>query len=81
MKKALGLLPLHEMEATISLHPEDIALVQSALNLPDTTTLTADDTLMRGDVRVQTSSALIDASLRNRIAELLGTKGDANVDG
>ncbi len=85
VKEALSLLPVTTGDVRLELHPEDAALVRSALLGPDGEApwqIVEDPVLSRGGCRVSTNTSRIDATVENRInaaiAAVLG--GEHQVD-
>lgn len=68
-------------EVEVRMHPDDIAALADALELPQAARLTADTSLGRGDLRVHAENMRIDGSLDARIegalAAVLGQQGQA----
>ena len=85
VKEALSLLPVTSGDVRLELHPEDAALVRSALLSSDGEApwqIVEDPVLSRGGCRVSTDTSRIDATVENRInaaiAAVLG--GERQVD-
>lgn len=85
VKEALSLLPVTSGDVRLELHPEDAALVRSALLGQDGEApwqIVEDPVLSRGGCRVSTNTSRIDATVENRInaaiAAVLG--GERQVD-
>ena len=79
VREALSLLPVTATEVTLELHPEDAALIRSALMPAGTNSswdIKDDALLTRGGCRVLTNTSRIDATVENRmnaiIAEVMG---------
>lgn len=72
VREAMRQLPLATRHARIHLHPEDVALVQQALNLGTESgwQLEADPLLTRGGCIVDTESSRIDAQVESRVAAI-----------
>lgn len=70
VREALAQLAPGPREATIHLHPEDAALVREHLAPLATLRIVEDPVLERGDCRVQSDTARIDAGLDARLAAL-----------
>lgn len=70
VKEALSLLPVTAGDVQLVLHPEDAALVRTALLGSDTESpwqIIEDPVLSRGGCRVLTNTSRIDATIENRI--------------
>jgi len=78
VRETVALLPASTRDVRVSVHPDDAALLRDRLTIPQTPgwTLVEDPMLVRGDCRVATDSAQIDARVEARlnaaIAHLLG---------
>ncbi|RYG80289.1 flagellar assembly protein FliH [bacterium] len=78
VRETVGLLPASARDVRVSVHPDDAALLRERLPIPQTPawTLIEDPMLARGDCRVATDTAQIDARVEARlnaaIAHLLG---------
>lgn len=79
VRETVGLLPAAARDVRVSVHPDDAALIRERLVVPQTPqgwTLLEDPLLARGDCRVATDTAQIDARTEARlnaaIAQLLG---------
>lgn len=73
IREAIGALAVPARDARIHLHPADADLVRDTLTLPEDYAgwkLVADKELMRGDCRIVTDSAQIDARLDTRAASV-----------
>ncbi len=73
LREAIGALAVPARDARIHLHPADADLVRDTLTLPEDYAgwkLVADKDLMRGDCRIVTDSAQIDARLDTRAASV-----------
>lgn len=73
VREGLGALATPTRDARIHLHPADADLVRDTLSLPDDYAgwkLVADKELMRGDCRIVTDSAQVDARLDTRAASV-----------
>lgn len=73
IREALGALATPARDARIHLHPADADLVRDTLTLPDDYhgwKLVADKELMRGDCRIVTDSAQVDARLDTRASSV-----------
>lgn len=73
VREALGALGAPARDARIHLHPKDVELVGETLTLPADFSgwrLVPDRDLMRGDVRIVTDSAQVDARLDTREASV-----------
>ncbi|KAF7787091.1 flagellar assembly protein FliH [Pseudoalteromonas rubra] len=77
LKKGIDALPLHDTQMRINLHPEDLALVKEAYGEETIAEqhwqLVPEPTLERGGCHIRTPESSIDLSLKNRIAEVLGS--------
>jgi flagellar assembly protein FliH len=80
----LGVLASSVRDVTISLHPDDAALLNGQLQgaAERRFTVAEDATLQRGDLRVASASSLVDGSLAARCAEIIaaaraGARADA----
>jgi flagellar assembly protein FliH len=85
VKEALSVLPVTAGDVQLVLHPEDAALVRTALLGSDTESpwqIIEDPVLSRGGCRVLTNTSRIDATVENRInaaiAAVMG--GERQVD-
>jgi flagellar assembly protein FliH len=71
VRETVGLLPAAARDVRVVLHPEDAALVREKLAAPHMQVawqLVEDPMLARGDCRVATDTALIDARMESRLA-------------
>jgi flagellar assembly protein FliH len=71
VRETVGLLPAAARDVRVIVHPEDAALIREKLVTPQTQNawqLVEDPMLARGDCRVATETALIDARVENRLA-------------
>ncbi len=74
VREALGLLPSSQRTATVTMHPEDAALVRSALKLDQTRVpwrIVEDPLIGRGGCRVETEVSRIDATVEARLAAVI----------
>ncbi|HEB76969.1 MAG TPA: flagellar assembly protein FliH [Methylothermaceae bacterium] len=74
VREALGLLPLSQRTATVTMHPEDAALVRSALKLDQIHVpwqIVEDPLISRGGCRVETEVSRIDATVEARLAAVI----------
>lgn len=85
VKEALSVLPSASAEITIELHPDDARIIRETLLTSEANTswkINEDPLLSRGGCRVMTSASRIDATVENRInniiAEVMG--GERKVD-
>ena len=80
IKEALNLLPVTANDISIELHPDDASLVRESSYQTENETkwnVIENSMLIRGDVRVTTSTSRIDASVDNRIrAAITAVMGD-----
>ncbi len=68
----LGALAGSVRDVTLYLHPDDAALVRGELGAAEARfTLAEDATLQRGDLRVSSTSSLVDGSIGARCAEII----------
>ena len=68
----LGALAGSVRDVTLHLHPDDAALVRGELGAAEARfTLAEDATLQRGDLRVASTSSLVDGSIAARCAEII----------
>jgi flagellar assembly protein FliH len=72
VREAVGQLTLPAREVRVSLHPEDLAALQSVLDPASTPhwRLEPDPQLARGDCLVATDTAAVDAKMHRRVAEI-----------
>ena len=74
-KEAIAALPSSSQNIELHLHPEDAALVKSALSIDDTSEdrwrLIEDPVITRGGCRVKTNASTIDATIENRLATII----------
>lgn len=71
VRETVALLPASARDVRVILHPEDAALVRQRLAAPHESvawTLVEDPMLARGDCRVATDTAQVDARVENRLA-------------
>jgi flagellar assembly protein FliH len=76
VRETVGLLPAAARDVRVIVHPEDAALIREKLVTPQTQNawqLVEDPMLARGDCRVATDTALIDARVENRLAAAIAT--------
>lgn len=76
VREAINALPLSSQKVTVNLHPEDAALVRSALKLDDNMPpwrLQENPLLSRGGCTVETEVSSIDASVESRLAAVVAT--------
>jgi len=75
VRDALAALPSSSQNIQLFLHPEDAALVKSALSLDDTEEtrwkVVEDVVITRGGCRVATDVSTIDATIENRLATII----------
>jgi flagellar assembly protein FliH len=75
VKEALAALPSSSQNIKLFLHPEDAALVVSALSLEGADEarwkIVEDPVLMRGGCRVATDASSIDATVENRLSAII----------
>ena len=73
VRETVGLLPAAARDVRVSLHPEDAALLRARLAIPQAPgwLLIEDPLLARGDCRVATDSAQIDARVEARLASVM----------
>ncbi len=74
VREAVSALPVSARHLSVHLHPEDAALVQSALAIPEgdrAWRIIEDPVLTRGDCRVHTENSQIDASLETRLTGIV----------
>lgn len=74
-KEAIAALPSSSQNIELYLHPEDAALVTSALSLDgaseDRWRIIQDPVITRGGCRVKTDASTIDATIENRLAAII----------
>ena len=73
-REAVSSLPVSARHVSVHLHPEDAALVHSALSLPEgdrAWRIVEDPVLTRGDCRVHTEHSQIDASVEARLTSIV----------
>lgn len=76
VRETVGLLPAAARDVRVIVHPEDAALIRAKLVAPQTQvawTLVEDPMLARGDCRVATDTAQIDARVENRLAAAIAS--------
>lgn len=82
IREVIGALPIAGRHTTLSLHPDDLALVKEAYgedNLADRQwTLQAEPALNRGDLQVQSGDSSVDYFIDDRIRHLLQQFNGAN---
>lgn len=74
VREAIKVLPLAAQKVTVNLHPEDAALVRSALKLDESMPpwrLQEDPLLSRGGCIVETEVSRVDASVESRLAAVI----------
>ncbi|MHB8346881.1 MAG: flagellar assembly protein FliH [Acidiferrobacterales bacterium] len=74
VREAVSALPVSARHLSVHLHPEDAALVHSALAIPEgdrAWRIVEDPVLTRGDCRVHTENSRIDASLEARLTGIV----------
>ena len=85
IREAVAVLPASESRITLRLHPDDAALVKSALHpelLERPWRMIEDVTLSRGGVRIETETSTVDASVEHRLGTLIARLvGDNRVGG
>lgn len=78
VRQALQAMPMATDTVTIHLHPDDVALVQSAASSDRPWRLVEDPTLERGECNVVTPRSRLDARLKTRLAAIAdAVLGDA----
>ncbi|MDT4329231.1 flagellar assembly protein FliH [Methylomonas sp. MED-D] len=76
VREAVKALPLASQKITVNLHPEDAALVRTALSLDESMPpwcLREDPLLSRGGCTVETEVSSVDASVETRLAAVIAT--------
>jgi flagellar assembly protein FliH len=76
VRETVGLLPASARDVRVIMHPDDAALVREKLAAPHNQVawqLVEDPMLARGDCRVATDTALIDARMENRLAAAIAS--------
>ena len=76
VREAMGQLPVSSQQINLHLHPEDAALVRSALSLNDEDRrwrIVEDPVLVRGDCRILTETSRIDATVEARLTAIIAT--------
>lgn len=76
VREAINALPLASQKVTVNLHPDDAALVRSALKLDESMPpwrLQENPLLSRGGCTVETEVSRIDASVESRLAAVVAT--------
>jgi len=76
VREAINALPLASQKVTVNLHPEDAALVRTALKLDENMPpwrLQENPLLSRGGCTVETEVSRIDASVESRVAAVIAT--------
>ena len=76
VREAINALPLASQKVTVNLHPDDAALVRTALKLDDNMPpwrLQENPLLSRGGCTVETEVSSIDASVESRLAAVIAT--------
>lgn len=84
LKEAIALLPCAEEGITLTLHPEDVALIRNAYGEEECQrrgwTLLAEPALQRGDLQLASRTSSIDWMLEERIENLLRNFLRTNLD-
>lgn len=76
VREAMGQLPVSSQQINLHLHPEDAALVRTALSLNDEDRrwrIVEDPVLARGDCRILTETSRIDATVEARLTAIIAT--------
>ncbi len=76
VKETVKALPVAHQKITLSLHPDDVALIREAMSLEEDTpawVLVEDPVLTRGGCVVATETSHIDATVENKIAMIIAT--------
>ena len=86
VREAINALPLAAQKVTVNLHPDDAALVRTALKLDESMPpwrLQENPLLSRGGCTVETEVSSIDASVESRVAAVIATVlgGERREDG
>ncbi|MBT8138994.1 MAG: hypothetical protein KJP25_04440 [Gammaproteobacteria bacterium] len=81
-ERTLQALPLGEQHVVLHFHPDDLELIQQQPGLVKPAwQLIADETLGRGDVRVESEFSQVDASVEQRLANIIAAAFDESSDG
>ena len=76
VREAMGQLPVSAQQINLHLHPEDAALVRTALSLNEEDRrwrIVEDPVLARGDCRILTETSRIDATVEARLTAIIAT--------
>ncbi len=76
IREAMKILPVSSRNIRLFLHPEDVALVQSVLDVDDgvsSWTMVEDPLLSRGGGRIETETSRVDVTVEKRLAEVIAT--------
>lgn len=73
VKEALSALPSSSQNIQLFLHPDDAALIKSALSIDDEARwkIVEDPVITRGGCRVATDASTIDATIENRLLAII----------
>lgn len=71
VEQSLAIMGSERRNVELRLHPNDIALLRTQLELPESVKLVPDNSLARGDLRCHADSLRIDATLGARLASAL----------
>lgn len=78
-RQALLLIGNDRRDVELRLHPDDLPVLKSLLDLPASTRLTADASLGRGDLRVHADGLRIDATIAARLQAALAAINDSGI--
>lgn len=74
VREAIQALPAYSRDIRVSMHPDDVELVRSALHVEESSPawrLEEDPLQTRGGCRVETETSRIDASVESRLAQVI----------